>query len=83
LAIARIARLLPLVEITDYGFALHPPLALQTYNYILHHLVDYNHGEWYWAILPDGSIDQENDKAGLWKCPYHNSRMCFEIIERL
>ncbi|MBR5574456.1 MAG: AGE family epimerase/isomerase [Paludibacteraceae bacterium] len=58
-------------------------LALQTYDYILHHLVDYDHGEWYWAILPDGSIDKENDKAGLWKCPYHNSRMCFEIIERL
>lgn len=58
-------------------------LALQTYDYILQHLVDYAHGEWFWAILPDGSIDRENDKAGLWKCPYHNSRMCFEIIERL
>ena len=58
-------------------------LALQTYDYILQYLVDYAHGEWFWAILPDGSIDKENDKAGLWKCPYHNSRMCFEIIERL
>lgn len=39
-------------------------------------------GEWYWGIRDDGSIMDE-DKAGIWKCPYHNSRACLEMIRRL
>ena len=58
-------------------------LAIDTYNYIATHLIDWDNGEWYWAIREDGSIDKENDKAGFWKCPYHNARMCLELIERL
>ena len=58
-------------------------LAERTYRYIEDKLLDREHGEWYWAILPDGTPDRSNDKAGFWKCPYHNSRMCLEIIERL
>ena len=43
-------------------------------------------GEWYWAALPEGDgfcPDVVNDRAGFWKCPYHNGRMCMEIIERI
>ena len=58
-------------------------LAEAAFHYIQNHLVDRENGEWFWAILPDGTPDRSNDKAGFWKCPYHNSRMCFEIIERL
>jgi len=58
-------------------------LAERTYRYIEDKLLDREHGEWYWAILPDGTPDRSNDKAGFWKCPYHNSRMCLEIVERL
>ena len=38
--------------------------------------------EWYWSIKADGSINRTDDKAGFWKCPYHNGRMCLELIER-
>lgn len=56
--------------------------AFRCYQYILDELVDYENGEWYWSRKPDGSINREEDKAGFWKCPYHNGRMCLEIIER-
>lgn len=57
--------------------------AVHTYRYILDVLLDREHGEWFWSILPDGTPNRKEDKAGFWKCPYHNSRMCFELIERL
>lgn len=53
------------------------------FRYIKTHLIDHEHGEWYWAVREDGTVDRENDKAGFWKCPYHNSRMCLELIERI
>lgn len=58
-------------------------LANAAWDFIVDHLVDHEHGEWYWSVLPDGTPDRSNDKAGFWKCPYHNSRMCIELIERL
>lgn len=54
--------------------------AQRTWEYIKNNLVDYENGEWYWSILPDGSIDRVDDKAGFWKCPYHNSRMHLEAL---
>lgn len=59
------------------GRALH--IAKRCLKAIDLHYLDHEHGEWYWAA--DNSMPQE-DKAGFWKCPYHNSRMCLEIIER-
>ena len=63
--------------------AINIEMAEAAWEFIQSHLIDREHGEWYWAILPDGIPDTSNDKAGFWKCPYHNSRMCLEIIERL
>ncbi|MBQ9411255.1 MAG: AGE family epimerase/isomerase [Bacteroidales bacterium] len=57
--------------------------ALKAWDYILKNLVDREGGEWWWAVLPDGSIDRANPKAGFWKCPYHNSRMCLEALRIL
>jgi len=31
-------------------------------------------GEWLWRISPEGKNYAEEDKAGFWKCPYHNGR---------
>ena len=56
--------------------------ALRCYEYIENNLVDREHGEWYWSRRADGTANSDDDKAGFWKCPYHNGRMCLEIIER-
>ena len=55
--------------------------ALACWAYIRDHLVDREGGEWYWAILPDGTPDLSQPKTGFWKCPYHNTRMCLEILK--
>ena len=56
--------------------------AFRCWEYIKTQLIDWENGEWYWSRHPDGSLNTTDDKAGFWKCPYHNSRMCLEIIER-
>lgn len=57
-------------------------LGLDVWDYIKSHLIDYEHGEWFWSCDSEGKINTIDDKAGFWKCPYHNSRMCLEIMER-
>ena len=57
-------------------------VALRCWEFIKHHLVDKEKGEWLWSVDAEGRPNREDDKAGFWKCPYHNSRMCLEIIER-
>ena len=54
--------------------------ALAAWSYIRDHLVDREAGEWWWAVLPDGSLDLSQPKAGFWKCPYHNTRMCLQVL---
>lgn len=57
--------------------------SLACWKYIKENLIDKDNGEWFWSIYSDGSINRKDDKAGFWKCPYHNGRMCMEIVERL
>lgn len=52
------------------------------WEYIKDNLIDHELGEWYWSRNPEREINKTDDHAGFWKCPYHNSRMCLEIIER-
>ena len=40
-------------------------------------------GEWYWGRRADGTVNTDDDRAGFWKCPYHNGRMCMELIENI
>lgn len=56
--------------------------AVRCWEFIKTKLIDREHGEWHWSLLPDGTVNRRDDKAGFWKCPYHNGRMCMEVIER-
>ena len=56
--------------------------ALHCWQYIKENLIDWERGEWFWSRHADGTLNTNDDHAGFWKCPYHNSRMCLEIIER-
>lgn len=39
-------------------------------------------GEWFWRLNADGTPDREKPVVEPWKCPYHNGRMCLELIRR-
>lgn len=56
--------------------------AMKCWQFIKDKIIDHANGEWHWSLMPDGSVNRRDDKAGFWKCPYHNGRMCMEIIER-
>ena len=53
------------------------------WGYIRDYLTDKRSGsEWYWALDKDRK-PLEKPIVEPWKCPYHNGRMCFEVIRRL
>ncbi len=53
-------------------------------KYIFEYLIDKRNGsEWFWEVDKNGVPSTERPIVDPWKCPYHNGRMCFEIIKRL
>ena len=46
-------------------------------------VVDEKHGEWVENIEDLNNIDYTQALAQPWKCPYHNGRMCLEMMRRL
>ncbi|MGA2029288.1 MAG: AGE family epimerase/isomerase [Verrucomicrobiota bacterium] len=57
--------------------------ARQTWNYIMEHMVDRVHGDWFWRINEDGKPDSSQPKISEWKGPYHSSRACLETLRLL
>ncbi len=53
--------------------------AIRCWDYIKSHLIAPD-GEWYWSADENGVPNTRDDRAGFWKCPYHNGRMCMEIL---
>lgn len=39
-------------------------------------------GEWFWRLDRDGEPDRAKPMVEPWKCPYHNGRMCMELMRR-
>ena len=54
----------------------------QIWDFIQDYILDKQNGEWIWGVHADRSRITGEDKVGLWKCPYHNSRACIELIRR-
>jgi mannobiose 2-epimerase len=57
--------------------------ALGSWEFIKKYIIDREHGEWFWKVNREGIPYPDDEKAGFWKCPYHNSRACMEIIRRI
>jgi mannobiose 2-epimerase len=56
--------------------------AVLAWEWTKKYMIDHEYGEWYGNVLEDGSPVKTFEKASQWRCPYHNSRMGFEIIAR-
>ena len=57
--------------------------ASRCWSYIQEKLVDRKYGEWFKRLSRDGQPDPQSYKAGPWEDPYHQSRACLEMLDRL
>ena len=55
----------------------------RSWDFIEKYIVDRNHGEWFWKVSREGIPSGDKYKVDAWKCPYHNSRACFEVMTRV
>lgn len=54
------------------------------WEYVKEYIIDKRAGsEWFWEVDKDGKPTSKKPIVEPWKCPYHNGRMCFEIIRRM
>ncbi len=58
-------------------------LATGVKKFIERYFIDRKGGEWFYRLDAEGRPLPGYDKAGFWKCPYHNVRMCLEILMRV
>lgn len=57
--------------------------SLNCWAFTQNYIIDKQNGEWLWGLDINDAIMAHEDKAGFWKCPYHNGRACMEIAERI
>ena len=58
-------------------------LSAGVWEFVKKYLRDPQGKEWYWGVDAGHRPMSGQDKAGFWKCPYHNSRACLQIIHSL
>ena len=57
--------------------------ALKEWEFIKEYVWDRRGGsEWYAEVDKNGKPDTTKAIVEPWKCPYHNGRMCLEVISR-
>ncbi|MBD5474920.1 MAG: N-acylglucosamine 2-epimerase [Lachnospiraceae bacterium] len=53
------------------------------WEFIRNYVVDKREGsEWFWIVDREGKAVSGKPIVEPWKCPYHNGRMCLEVIRR-
>lgn len=57
--------------------------SLKSWEFVKKYILNKYKGEWYWGVTDNYSFMPGQDKVGLWKCPYHNTRACIEILKRI
>lgn len=57
--------------------------AMNNWEFTQRHIIDRLKGEWHWGVRGDYSLMTGQDKIGIWKCPYHNTRACLELLRRI
>jgi mannobiose 2-epimerase len=57
--------------------------AVGAWEFIKRSVVDRVHGDWFWRVHSDGTVDETEPKVSEWKGPYHSIRMCLEMLRRL
>lgn len=58
--------------------------AADIWHFIQEKIIDPRPGsEWFWSVDKHGRPASRQPIVEPWKCPYHNGRMCFEVIERI
>jgi cellobiose epimerase len=56
--------------------------SINSWAFIKRSIKDKVKGEWFWGVDENNVVMAKKDKAGFWKCPYHSTRACLEIIDR-
>lgn len=57
--------------------------ARKQWKFIREYVIDKRAGsEWFWEVDPEGKPYPGRPIVEPWKCPYHNGRMCLEVIRR-
>ena len=65
------------------GEAAYRDAAADIFHFIEEKLVDKRPGsEWFWSLDAQGNPIPGKPIVEPWKCPYHNGRMCMELIRK-
>ncbi len=67
----------------DRSHAEYLEAALRQWEFIKEYVIDKREGsEWFWEVDKNGKPYPDRPIVEPWKCPYHNGRMCMEIMRR-
>ncbi|MCF4101181.1 AGE family epimerase/isomerase [Gillisia sp. M10.2A] len=54
---------------------------LDIWEFTTEHIIDHKNGEWFFRVDENYIPYKNENKLGMWKCPYHNSRACIVLLK--